>query len=991
MQRVFSICASWIKRTFAGEGERLLIHLSHYWVPAAIALFSAAILISQDTTIYTTENYTALAFHVVADNKAEWSPAEALNRVQAQPRTKHLDTHRAEFPYWVLLPLSQVSPDQNLVELASRHAQTVTCWKGESLRQVGTANRRDTSGALRISKAGFAVNLNELASRPSFLLCRTTHAGPARITANAWSSAELARDERGFHRGAGLLEGGLLTLALFTLVMAVINREARYVLLAVWLVGNLRLAAISIGWDTQWLGYKIPPEWLSQTRKITIAIYYLVTYTLFSQFLKADLSRVSYSWVLKAGQFSVLLLFLALALPFKQFLPIMWVIVSFGIGVMILFLGRILIFSYSRTALWFSFALGVVLLASFSEVVAAAFDLKFLVTAFNSVTAALASSLLVSLALAERMRTEKEELVRTQETLSRTYEVTPVGLFTLDSEGRFLHTNTAIQTMLGLESHTSIGGKWQDHFEPGAWGTLQRIATERHGGEIELRGLPKHGGEARWFLVRGLQTGDNIEGSLQDITERVEATERLRFLANHDSLTDVLNRHGIEGMLAEAVASADDLPVAVAFMDLNRFKLVNDMYRSQAGDAVLKEVAQRVRKCIEPFHELGRIGGDEFLVVMRDTSIVRAREVGQRIVTSLNERPYQYGNQSFQVQVAVGIVEITPDMATASVVSTAERACREAKQGHHGSLVVYEREAPAFRESDEELRLIKELGAKELPAGLYLVMQPIMSLRKPNDSLNFEVLLRMRDSAGNNIPVGKVLGAAEASGNMARIDKWVLTQTLQWLDRNLAKLPKTRFVSVNLSGASLNDQTFVEDIFATLTQYRAVVPRICLEITEGVALNDLEYTSRFIDRAKSYGANIALDDFGAGYTSFSYLRNLQADALKIDGSFVQSMDRHPANVAIVAAIVELARNLGMRSIAEGVENASMLEALAEIGADYIQGYVIARPQAFGTLLTAESAASYIDDPKIAQLVKDLAEEKNEEAVVGTREGPANYH
>lgn len=988
MRRVSPIRSFLAQYKSEGSGW-LLTHLSYYWVPAVIGLVSLVILISQEN-LYEAKDYTPLSFGFVVDKKAELNPAEALKRIDTGSPAAHLDTHRSEAPYWILLPLARASPNQTVIELASRHTQELTCWNGGNLRRLGSADRHGTSGAIRTAKAGFAIELGELASKPQSLLCRAEHSGPARITANAWTPVELAQDEHDFHRGAGLLEGGLLTLALFTLVMAVVNREARYVLLAVWLIGNLRLAAISLGWDTQWLGYRIPPEWMPQARKITIALYYLVTYTLFSQFLRADLSRVSYDWLLKAGQISVILLIMALALPFKQFLPIMWAIVTFGIGVMIFFLTRILIFQRSRTAIWFGCALAVVLLASFSEVLAAAFDLKILVTAFNSVTAALASSLLVALALAERMRAEREERVRTQEALSRTYEATPVGLFTLDAEGRFLRTNTAMQSILKLGGRNPAGQRWQDHFEANAWETLQRIAAQSDGGEAELRGLPRgEGGSAPWLLVRAVQAGDYIEGSLQDITERIEATEKLRFLANHDLLTGALNRHGIEGVLDAAVPIvAQNRPLMVAYLDMDRFKLVNDLYRNKAGDEVLKQISRRIRAILEPDdHFLGRLGGDEFLVVMRDTPPVAATRIGRKILQALNEEPYHFGHQTFQLQVSMGLIEVAPHIRSADAISTAERACREAKTGSQGPLVVYERDAAAFQERAEELQLIKALGDKHLPAGLYLVMQPILSLRKPHDSLNFEILLRMRDAAGNEVPVDKLLDAAEASGNIARVDKWVLTQTLEWLDQNLSRLPKTRFVSVNFSGASLNDQTFVKDVFAILKRYQSVVPHLCIEITEGVALNDLEHTSQFIDRVKESGASIALDDFGAGYTSFSYLRNLQADALKIDGSFVQSINRHPANVAIVAAIVELARNLGMRSIAEGVETAEMLETLAEIGTDYIQGYVVARPQPLDTLLTAEATINYIEDSEVATLVRRLAEEGSSMGMMG----PANYH
>jgi EAL domain-containing protein (putative c-di-GMP-specific phosphodiesterase class I) len=198
----------------------------------------------------------------------------------------------------------------------------------------------------------------------------------------------------------------------------------------------------------------------------------------------------------------------------------------------------------------------------------------------------------------------------------------------------------------------------------------------------------------------------------------------------------------------------------------------------------------------------------------------------------------------------------------------------------------------------------------------------------------------------------------------------VLANTLKWLERHNDALASTRFVTMNLSGASLNDEKFVQDAFSMLRDHPRAVQRLCVEITEGVALHDLDNTRRFIDRVRGYGAKLALDDFGAGYTSFSYLKELPADALKIDGSFIKGVNAHPANLAIVEAIVELGRNFGMQTIAEWAEDRATVESLAQIGVDYVQGYAIARPQEAEKLIGAASAASFITDPDVLRYVSE---------------------
>src|SRR5471030_1044772 len=304
-------------------------------------------------------------------------------------------------------------------------------------------------------------------------------------------------------------------------------------------------------------------------------------------------------------------------------------------------------------------------------------------------------------------------------------------------------------------------------------------------------------------------------------------------------------------------------------------------------------------------------------------------------------------------------------------MSTADRACREAKKGLHANLVVYEKDEPVFKERQEELRLIERLGTGIVPEGLFLVMQPIMSMSAPYESLNFEILLRMREADNTITSAGKIISAGENNGRSAVIDRWVMSNTLEWLDEHYDDLDRTRFACVNLSGASLNDERFIHDAFSMLAQHGRAVGKLCIEITESVALHDLENTRRFIDKVRDFGAKVALDDFGAGYTSFSYLKELRADTLKIDGSFVLGVNTHPANLAIVEAIVELARNLGMKSVAEWAENLAILEVLAEIGVDYVQGFAIARPQLPADILLAQSAASFILDPATADYVKNV--------------------
>ncbi|MGF6289727.1 EAL domain-containing protein [Paraburkholderia youngii] len=301
-------------------------------------------------------------------------------------------------------------------------------------------------------------------------------------------------------------------------------------------------------------------------------------------------------------------------------------------------------------------------------------------------------------------------------------------------------------------------------------------------------------------------------------------------------------------------------------------------------------------------------------------------------------------------------------MRPQEAISAADSACRQAKLDGNGRIVVYGNGPPMFEERARQMGLLKQFSGDRPPSGLYLEMQPIMSMTTPYDALDFEVLLRMREADGVAIPPAKAIMAAETNGTISALDKWVMETTLTWISKNRSRLSRTRFVSVNVSAASLNDERFVKEVGVLFRRFRQVVPLLCIEITEGVALHDLANTRRLISSVQRLGAKVALDDFGAGYTSFPYLRDLPADALKIDEEFVKNISGSPANAAIAEAIIGLARNLGMQSIAEWVEDAPTLEILQTMGVDHVQGFAIAHPQAPEVILAATSTADFITDP-----------------------------
>ena len=938
--------------------------LSVYLVPIGVALVSVLALVSWNSH-YVASGDIALPLRVLAEHDVPLAPDTALGALARVPGVERYDTHLSEAPLWLAVHTHGQGDGPQVIEFPSRHGIDIACWDGATLQSLGSASHESASGAMSAAKAGFLLRPRFM---PAEVVCRGHFTGPARVSALQWPAGEMTLSIQQFHRKSGLLDGGMIVLSLFILITALINRQLLYLQFAVWLILNLRVGAISAGYDIQWLGQELPQDWLAPSRAVTTALYGIATMTLYMKLFGAELARTRLATPLRVAQALCLcLLPMAIFMPFGIYLPAMWLLVTPGLALMTLGLFGVMRHNQARVAMWFAASFAVTFLSTLAEVISAALGLREMLGVVNSVTAALASSLLAALAVAEQMRMETQKRIAAQAELEHAYEAMPVGLFTLDLHGVFLSANPALCRMLDCEAPVSTRTLWQQFFDETSWFQLREQAHVSTNVEMEIA---SRAGERR-FLVRATLAHGRIEGVLEDITEKTKATEQLKFMADNDPLTRVFNRRGIEKSFENAaVALAAGKPLSVAYIDLDRFKLINDLFGHAAGDEVLKQVCERMAMMLAGGQQIGRVGGDEFVIVMPDTAIPLASLICRGIVERLGSTPYRVGDKAFHVRGSVGLIEVSSGMPMKDAISTADRACREAKESSDG-LVVYERNARAFHEREAELNLVARLQGPGATEGLFIEMQPIMSLKSPHESLNFEVLLRMRGPDGRVMPAGPLIGAAEKCGRAGVIDRWVLATTLGWIAENAGRLPNTRFICMNLSGASLNDERFVQDTLEILARHVHVASRLCMEITESVALHDLDNTRRFIDQVRNFGVKVALDDFGAGYTSFSYLKELPADVLKIDGNFVVNINAHPANVAIVEAIVNLAVNLGMKTIAEWAEDAATVQTLAEIGVDYVQGWAVARSQAPEKILAATSSAGFIEDEVLLEMLPTL--------------------
>ena len=830
----------------------------------------------------------------------------------------------------------------------------------------------------RTAKGGIAFDVPADVSGEVVILGRVSADTVARVKGSVWISSSFQKSQLEFERTGGALGGTLLVLAVFAAIIALLNRDRTYWLFAGWLITTYRVAAVNEGWDLTWLNIDLPTTWHFVVIRFTLAAHAFLTVELFTALFSKELRQGSQHTLTVLRVITVAQLPAAVLLPHTAFLPYFWTSTGLGLSILLFLLARILIHHPSRTAIWYSVSWAATFGGSLAEVAFISGLVNAPFRGLNVQVGAVASALIIAVTLAERLRTErlarKKAQRRAIEALKKfrnNYNSIPVGLFSLDINGRLEQTNPAFGRVKDL--HRSIRGfepcRWDDVFGSGAFADLRERLKSSEAVQYEFTTKATDDSE-KVYLLQASKRKNEIDGFINDITERKAAETRLQHLADHDPLTDLSNRRALERELAMCVASVErGSRAALAYIDLDRFKLVNDLFGHVAGDHVLRQIAARLKAALGPKHLLSRVGGDEFVVILYDCELAEAGRICKGLLSAVGDMPIQFADKAFSVTAGIGVVALTPGLTPKDAIAACDRACGDAKRLGGSHLVTYAEHGEELKRHLEEIRLVAVMRDHLPTERLFFQLQPIVSLQAAFSSLNYEVLTRMKDEDGSVISPGKFIAAAERNGAMAKIDRWVLASTLDWLAANPRHLEHLGFATVNLSGASLNDERFVEDSIALVRSFGPLAERLCFEITETVALYDLRNTRKFVDRIKSLGALVALDDFGAGYTSFNYLKQLPADIVKIDGEFIRSIDRQESNLAITRAIVDLCHHIGMRVVAEWAETPSVIETLMRIGVDYGQGYGLVRPLDGLKVLPALSGGSLVEDPLVLSLLR----------------------
>jgi diguanylate cyclase (GGDEF)-like protein len=939
MHKLFPHLRLTVQTTALAAMTRAMRVLALVVIPAGIAVMSFIALLTWHDQ-YSFSGNLPLDLRVTVQDDATATPIAALAALRAKAPVSAFSTHLAETPFWFSIDTVHRVSGPEVIEFPSRHAVDIACWDTAGLTLIGAASRSLASvadvQALAPAKAGFALRLNFL---PAQLLCRASFTGPARLSAVQWPAEQFDLSIAQYHRKSGLLDGGMIVLALCVLIGAVLYRQVLYVVFAGWLILNLRIGAMSAGWDVQWLGQLVPASWLVPARGVTVALFGILTITLYQMLLGDYLGSLRHRLALRYVQWMCLpTLAGTLLLPYHVLVPIMWAVLITGVAALTVDLVRIISSARNRVALCFAAALVTSFTAGVLEIIAAAFDVRALSGAVDSVMMALASSLLATIAVAEQMHIERSRHVACQQALWRTWNAVPAALLTLDGEGRFLAGNPALAAM--LEVDVVAGAHWQQFFSAEAWSRLRQLLSTSQHAELEL-GQPA---SARRFMLRAARVQDRIKGVLEDITARSREIDQLRWQAHHDPLTATLNRRGMESAFdAAAGALAAGRPMALAYLELERFKLINDVFGRAAGEEVLRQACERIIGVLAGGQHLGRLDGETLVVAMPDTTMPAAELICRGIVERVANTPYLVGDKALRIQASLGMVRVTPGMTLQDAIARAGSACQEAKAVGCDAVVAHGGDAAALAAHEADQKLLARLASPNATEGMFLEMRPVMALSPPHAAHSLDAVLGMRDAGGNPVDVQRIVSAAERCGRTGVIDRWVLATTLEWIARHAAQLPAPQFVCVKLSGAALNDEYFVQHLMANLRSYAHVAPRLCLAIPERVALQDVENTRRFIDRVRVFGVTIALDEFGAAFSPASCLWALQPDVVKIDTALVSNI-MHPPSAAVVESIVRMAGNLGMLTIAAGAQDGAV-RALARAGVEYVQGNGAARTRA----------------------------------------------
>jgi diguanylate cyclase (GGDEF)-like protein/PAS domain S-box-containing protein len=547
------------------------------------------------------------------------------------------------------------------------------------------------------------------------------------------------------------------------------------------------------------------------------------------------------------------------------------------------------------------------------------------------------------------------------------------GVITADTEGVIDYLNGAAEKLTGFTRENAIGRRMTDLMtlvdetdRKDLGDPVARCLSERRQIGLGRRALMISKDGTRELSVELtaspiIGAGDTVAGAvviMHDVTEIRGLTRRISYQAAHDALTGLINRGEFERRLSETLegGQGDSVNSVLCYMDLDRFKAVNDTCGHLAGDNMLREVAKLIRDQVRDSDFVARLGGDEFGMLLIRCPLDKARQIADDVCNAIRDYRFVWQDRIFTIGISIGLVEVSRESGTLKdLLSAADSACYVAKQQGRGRVHVYSARDEVSARQRGDIHWLRQLQVALRENRFELHAQPVISTAgRVTRGPALEVLLRMIDEDGKLVQPRQFIPAAERYQLMASIDRWVVQATLSAIAHGAIRLPDERSCSINLSAQALAEEGFLDFVVECLDHSQVPPHRICFEVGETAVMERFDQARRFVAVLHGIGCQFGLDDFGSGLGSFTTLRDLSIDYLKIDGTYTRDLRPETLNHQVVTAVTAVSRILGFRVIAEQVETQADFETLRSIGVDFIQGNFIDRPHRLGEPNTALS-------------------------------------
>lgn len=553
-----------------------------------------------------------------------------------------------------------------------------------------------------------------------------------------------------------------------------------------------------------------------------------------------------------------------------------------------------------------------------------------------------------------KLRLEKSKLQTTLNAISN-------GVITLNRELEILYMNPKAESYLELKDTDYKDQTILDYYKifdtdenknitniffeylqiKGGWKNNMPLELETKSGEklsieVNAKGVVNNSGDISSYVI-----------VIQDVTHTLKIENELKWQATHDPLTHLLNRRGFEAHLQRVVYRNNTSNHVLLYLDLDRFKIVNDVCGHQAGDLLLQQISEIISTDIRATDILSRLGGDEFGVILHDCTLEYALSLAERIKQSVAKFRFSWEKSLFNVGVSIGVSNIDKlSTDVEKIMSQADMACYSAKENGRNQVYLADYDQNNSPEKKTNLNFVSLVNSAIEDDRLVLYGQIIQPLSKSsNEKSHIEILLRMKDKeTGKIILPDAFLPIAERYGKIRDIDLWVINKAIEYLKEN-----KSCQININLSGVTLSDTNALTSIIETIENNPSEASRICFEITETAAITSLDKCVSFIQDLQAFGCTFALDDFGSGLSSFSYLKHLPVKYLKIDGSFIKDICNNKTDEIVVSSIHQTAKALSIKTVAEYVSNDDIYDAVSRIGIDFVQGYKISKPCALSEI------------------------------------------